>query len=47
MTKPLSTMAGADLLAPFGLGRGSLLLTPAGLEGYFKQFCTPAPALTL
>ena len=24
-----------------------ILLTPAGLEGYFKQFCTPAPALTL
>jgi quercetin dioxygenase-like cupin family protein len=24
-----------------------ILLTPAGLEGYFKQFCIPAPALTL
>jgi quercetin dioxygenase-like cupin family protein len=24
-----------------------LLLTAAGLEGYFKQFCTPAAALTL
>jgi hypothetical protein len=24
-----------------------ILLTPAGLEGYFKHFCTPAPALTL
>jgi quercetin dioxygenase-like cupin family protein len=24
-----------------------ILLTTAGLEGYFKQFCTPAPALTL
>ena len=24
-----------------------ILLTPAGLEEYFKQFCTPAPALTL
>ena len=24
-----------------------ILLTPAGLEGYFKQFCTAAPALTL
>jgi hypothetical protein len=24
-----------------------ILLTPAGLEGYFKQFWTPAPALTL
>jgi hypothetical protein len=24
-----------------------ILLTPAGLEAYFKQFCTPALALTL
>lgn len=24
-----------------------ILLTPSGLEVYFKQFCTPAPALTL
>jgi len=27
--------------------RMPILLTPAGLEGYFKQFCTPAPALIL
>jgi len=24
-----------------------ILLTPAGLEGYFKEFCPPAPSLTL
>jgi hypothetical protein len=27
--------------------RMPILLTPAGLEGYLKQFCTPAPALIL
>ena len=28
-------------------GRALVLLTPAGLEGYFKEFSVPAPAMTL
>jgi len=27
--------------------RGLILLTPAGLEGWFKEFSVPAPAMTL
>jgi len=28
-------------------GRALILLTPAGLEGWFKEFSVPAPAMTL
>jgi hypothetical protein len=28
-------------------GRVLILLTPAGLEGWFKEFSVPAPAMTL